>query len=262
MRLFRTAAAGLSLAALCLGCLIPSESGDRAAEGFCPEGEICSEAAPEGLLFVNLFSFDLENAGGALQPVILGGEYKLGFILGGSGELPALALEIEDPSIVTGRVGTGDFGSGHDDTSRAFEVDGYVVLNGQSEGTTTVRIREAGTGALLDQVDIDVHALGEVEVVASHGGERDYLIAGCEDRVGVRLFADPDDPAPDRAFDSGLSLRGDIAITRDSTTWDAFFVSVPSDQGEASFEVAVAGQTFARTLPIRTLDETRFDECP
>ena len=93
----------LAVASLCLGCLIPNERGDRAEGGVCPDGEVCSELTPDGLLFLNPVTFDIDEPGSPLRHALVGGEYKLGMIAVGSNELPEIALEIEDPSILSGR---------------------------------------------------------------------------------------------------------------------------------------------------------------
>ena len=256
----RTVISGLGLAAMCLGCLIPTEMGERSEGGVCPEGETCSEATPQGLTFHTSWLFD--NPGGSLRPALIGGEYELGFVTVGSFDLPSITLEIEDPAILSGRVGVGTFGPRTTEGEAFLDVDGYVALRGRGEGSTQVRILDASTGGLLDQVSLNVEGLGNVELVTVDGRERDFLFAGCEERIGVRLFAGDSSSDAARAFDSSLSLRGDGPVTPDPSRWDVFVYSVPAAQSEAEFQVQAGGETITRTLPIRSLPDSRFRDCP
>ncbi len=242
------------LASLCLACFA-SVDGDRAATGACPEGETCSDAAPEGLRFVGRALFDEEVV--RLGPILVGGTFELGLATPDGSPLPAFELELDEPRALEGSRGTGTFAG--DDW---MPVDAYVRLVGRAPGTPTVRLVDPSTGALLDRMPIDVVAFDRVELVNVTAPDRDHLLAGCEQMIGVRLYGD-DQGTPVRGFDEDMSVRaGTQSLAPEVRLWDCFTYTPGADAGEATFTVHAGGRDHVRAMPVRTLREEGLTSCP
>jgi hypothetical protein len=231
--LFLTAFVGFTLA--CTGAT--TVAGERAALGTCPEGEVCSDKAPAGLMFQGQMLYD--EGADRLGPVLVGGRFDLSFFPQGYALQGKWAVEVE----------------GADARIREGAEPG-VELKGTEVGTAVVRVIDPETGHLYDRLSIEVVALEDIELTNVTEPERPALKAGCEEMVGIRMLAAGGSL---RAFDQDLKVRAPDVVA-DPFAWDCFRYEVPLDATEVTFEMEVAGEIWERTLPVEPLDEG--EACP
>ncbi|MBX3248029.1 MAG: hypothetical protein KF901_12685 [Myxococcales bacterium] len=254
-RLARALVTSGLLLALCAACLA-SVDGDRAASGECPPDERCSELTPNGLIFVGRAFFDEPRL--RLGPVITGGTFALGIV---SADLPEFAIETP-VDIFTAERGTGVFGPTTAAGEPLYAVDAHLVLRAVSEGTAFVRVVDPSSGELFDRLAIDTYDVDEVQVVLAQDVEREHLLAGCEEMVGVRLYG-KQGTSQVRGFDESFEIRVDAGdIETETRFWDCIFLGVPDDRDEVRFDVMVGGATHTQTLPVMSLSDAGRDACP
>lgn len=137
----------LSFASRCsLLCLLSVLSGcvlGLRASGGCPDGEVCSDLTPDGLLF----SGELVQGGAdRFVPVAARGVRHLGFGALGVAELPDYELLTSDTAIA----GVSD------------ELYGRARIEGRAPGRTLLRVVSSEDGGLLDAVPLRVEEIARV----------------------------------------------------------------------------------------------------
>ena len=163
-RLLRLVSAGSLLFAICAACTY--SEGERAESGACPEGEVCSDATPAGLVFYGALPGDDAEGLEFLRSVAMGGTQRLSIGTGGDTELGAVDIvssapwfltvdPIDDPEI-------GDLG---------------VELAGLAEGDAYVRVLARGSDELYDRVLIRVARVASADVTLSSHPEDDLRAA-------------------------------------------------------------------------------------
>lgn len=249
VRAARSAAGLLALTGF-TACYLAEVEGERSADmGACPEGEVCSKRTPTGLRFVGAFLFDNETL--RLGPVIAGGTFDLGLRAHTGEELPAYAFEIENPTVLRGQHGQGVFGPLDERTGQPlYPVDGHLTLTGRAAGQSYVRIVDPETGELFDRLPLDVVEIEDVRLVNVGDEEREELLRGQEELLGIRLLA-ADDGREIRAIDDGLEFYATGNVQPELMYWDCFRYQVPEDMDEVTFEIRTAGQLFRRTWSVR-----------
>lgn len=253
-------ASTLLLAGLCLACLSEVD-GERAETGECPDGEECSDATPDGLVFVGTPLFD-DSDQLRLGPVLVGGTFQLGLRTRDGQPLPPFEHAVGDASVLGAALGEGVFGPVRDDGTPLYPVDAHLTLTGRAEGTSLVRVVEPGSGALYDRLELEVFELDDVAIRLARDPGREALAAGCEEMLAARLVV-RDGATELRAFDQGLVMRADGQPMGDEPLfWDCFTHEVPADDDEVVIEADVAGRTFSHTFPVRSLEELGLSECP
>jgi len=248
-----------ALSALCLACLAEVE-GDRAMTGECPAGEVCSDRTPLGLTFVGHAFYDEPTL--RLGPIVAGGSFDLGLRSRDTeSTVPDFAFEMEDASVLLARRGEGTFGP-TEEGEPLYQTDAHLTLMALEAGTSYVRIVDAATGELFDRIALDVVQVDEVRVVLAQDVEREYLYAGCEEMVGIRLYGQQGSEQV-RGFDQSFALRTDSgAVSEETRFWDCVIVETPAEGEEMRFEIDIAGGTHERSLPIMSLESDGLDACP
>jgi hypothetical protein len=260
--LVRWVAGGASSAvvlAVVLAC-VSSVDGERSATGTCPEGEVCSEATPEGLTFVGTAFYDDQEGIVRLGPILEGGRFSLGLRTTAGEDLPPFELEVSDVGVLASEPGTGEFLDGVDGSASL--VQAHVTLHGLSPGQTHVRVVDPATGELYDRLLLDVYELEDIEVVNLSDARREHLYAECEEMIGVRLVA-KDGPTRFRAIDQDLTLLVDgEPMERERGLWDCFLFTPEKDRTEVHIQVGAASQVVTHTLPVLALEEDGLEQCP
>jgi hypothetical protein len=255
----RFAVFGPFVLGLCLACVWGSEEGERSRTGECPAGEVCSDLTPAGLTFVGQILFD--EASSHLGPVLADGTFDLGITSTSGDSLPELGFQIEDPSVLAAVRGEGVFGPTDSSGNPLIFVDDYLTLTGVGEGSTYVRIVDPATGELFDRLLLEVYVVEDIAIRNANDPDREYLLAGCEEMLGVRLVARNGDIRV-RAIDQAITMRADGEVSPEPAFWDCFLYTVPEGRAEVVVEVDTAGQTFSRTLSVQTLAEAGVAACP
>ena len=247
------------LAALSLACM-GEVDGERAMTGECPAGEVCSDATPTGLTFVGNTFYD--ESALQLGPVLVNGTFDVGLKTRDGEPLPPFLYAIDDPSVLSAAAGEGVFGPTTEAGEPIYVVDDHITLTGTGNGETYLRIIHPDTGELFDRVRIEAYQIEDVRMVNVSEPERDHLLAGCEQMVGVRLLANNGTDEL-RAFDQSVSIRVDDGTVNDEPQfWDCFLYEVPEGRAEITFYVDAVGETFTRTMSVSTLEEQGLTECP
>ncbi len=255
----RFSAAVTVLAGLSLACMSEVD-GERATTGECPAGEVCSDATPGGLTFVGNAFYD--DAVLRLGPVLVGGTFDVGLRTADGQPLPPFDYRVEDGSVLSVELGEGVFGPTNDEGAPFYPVESHVTLTGTGSGETYLRIVDAATGELYDRLLIEAYRVEDVRVVNVGEPERDHLLAGCSQMVGVRLLAN-DGTDELRAFDQSVRIRVDDGTVSDEPRfWDCFMYDVPEGRAEITFYVDAVGQTFERTMAVHTLEDEGLAACP
>lgn len=220
--------------------------GERQASGQCPQGEICSAATPDGLVFVGEALFD--DAGSHLGPIAKGGRFDLGVHSADGTPLPAMEFRIENPGVVTSTDGTGEFNDGNS----TIEVDDYLSLRGLAPGTTYVRVVDPTNGELYDRLAITVTEIGEIRLTNAHDPGQPFH-PGQENAVGVEIVGA--DGTEERAFDLDMkvvSTQADLGV--DPGMWDCFLFTPPADVPDTmGFDVTVGDFEHHGTMPVASL---------
>jgi len=232
--LFLTAFIGFTLA--CTGATT-TVAGERAASGECPEGEVCSDKAPAGLLFQGQMLYD--EGEDRLGPVLVGGRFDVLFFPEGYSLKGQWTAEVE----------------GADHRIREGGEPG-VELMGTEAGTAMLRVIDPETGHLYDRLSIEVVELEDIELTNVAEPGRATLKAGCEEMIGIRMLSAGGSL---RAFDQNLKVRAPDVVA-DRFAWDCFRYMVPPDATEVTFEMEAAGEIWERTLPVEPLEEGQT--CP
>jgi hypothetical protein len=257
------AAAATPVLALSLACLTPVE-GDRAATGECPAGETCSEATPVGLTFIGRAFFD-QGETPRLGPIVEGGTLAVGLVgLVPEGASDAVAHEarVDDASILSVERGTGTFGPTDEEGVPFFPVDDHVVVTGARVGTASVRVVDPATGELYDRTPLMVVGVDDVRIVSATDPERDHLLAGCDEMVGVQLLSGQSG-IEIRAIDDSMTVHADgTEVLPEPMFWDCVQVTPAADAREMRFEVHAGGRDHVRTIEVHTLAEDGLTACP
>jgi hypothetical protein len=211
--------------------------GDRANEG-CPDDETCSDLAPRGLLFRGQMLYD--EGVDRLGPILVGGQFDLSFYRSDA-DLSYFEVELDE----------------HLDQTGLLRDPPGVMLWGLSPGSSSIRVVDPETGALLDRLTIDVVALEDVVLSNVVDPERTTLYAGCEEMVGVSLVAGG---GTLRAFDQNIKVTAPGSLIPDPGVWDCFRYQVPADTDTVLFEVEAAGEVWPVEFEVVELEEGQ--DCP
>jgi len=239
-----------------LACTV---EGERAATGECTEGEVCSKVTPDGLNFLGTSFYD--ESGLRLGPLLVEGSLDVGLQNPG-GALPDFEIQAESGGAFSADLGQGVFGPTDSEGRPLLAVDAFVTLQGLREGETYLRITDPATGELMDRLNIQTYEITDVAVTNAGDPDRDHLLAGCDQMIGVHLLAN-DGEVEVRAFDQDVEIRTADGMTFDEPQfWDCVNYEVPEDAEEVLFYVDAVGKTYERTLPVRTLRQEALLECP
>ncbi|MCB9532492.1 MAG: hypothetical protein H6700_12065 [Myxococcales bacterium] len=235
------AAALLGLLAGITACL-PLEvevEGERAEFGACPEA-FCSEATPQGLIFVGVGFWDDDRL--RLGPITPEGTIRVGLRLPDMGELPPLRVEVEDNAAVR-------IGEVTDDVNLYSGVPmKRVELVGCFEGEVVVRVVEAETGYLMDRLRLTVDPVGELTVVKVDGADDGALVAGESQLIGVRILSHG---GFGRIVDQALSLTAVGYPTQpENMYWDCFSFTPEPGTDSVTFEARSGGQVVQKTFRV------------
>lgn len=257
------ASAATPVLVLSLACLTPVD-GDRAMTGECPAGETCSQATPAGLTFIGRALFD-QGETPRLGPIVEGGTLEVGLVgLVPEGATDTLAHEarVDDASILSVERGTGTFGPTHEDGEPLFPVDDHVVVGGARVGTASLRVVDPTSGALFDRTPLTVVGVDDVRVVSATDPDRDHLLAGCDEMVGVQLLSGQSG-IEIRAIDDSMTVHADgTEVLPEPMFWDCVQVTPAADATEMRFEIHAGGRDYVRTLAVHTLAEDGLEACP
>lgn len=239
---------GLLLFGWSLACA-GKEEGERAQSGECPTGEVCSDATPEGLVFVGEAFYD--SSGMNLGPIAKGGRFDLGVYAKDGADLPAAAFLVEDESVLAQTTGSGTFNDGNSQ----IPVDAYVSLRGLKPGTTYVRVVDPDTGELFDRLALTVVAVGEIRLTNAHDPDQPFH-PGQEGALGVQIIGK--NGSRERAFDLDMKVVSPVTeMAGDPSMWDCFLFTPPMDAGqEMEFEVTVGDVTQKGTMPVAMTVDT------
>lgn len=111
-------------------------------------------------------------------------------------------------------------------------------------------------GTLIDRVRVEVVEIDQVDFGLAREPDREFLVAGCRELVGVQLLSEGR-----RAFDQSLVITAAGEVL-DEQMWDCVGYEASEGTSEATFEVFFANQTYAFTMPVRSLDEANMTTCP
>ena len=210
------------------GCEYGSARGDRALTGDCPERN-CSDQAPAGLIFYGQTFYD-DAGDDRLGPVAQEGTFSLRFGVADGSDLSNWEVEVEPAGFLD------------------VDVVGYQTLRlqGRQAGEGTVRIVDGRNGFLIDQLPFRVQGIDEV-VVADAKSDNDFLIAGCNQMVGIDLWSDGLG-ASTKLFDLGVSMEIDGEAVFEA--WDCYNVDVPEDVDEMWVTVHAGGTTHEVSIAV------------
>lgn len=252
----------LPVLALSLACLAPVD-GERAATGDCPAGERCSAATPEGLVFVGQTLFD--GAGlPRLGPIVAGGSLEVGLERPGDAALPAFAAETTNAAVILPLRGDDFFGPPTESGEPSFAVEAHLNLVAATPGEAFLRIVDPTTGELFDRTSFVVVDVDDVRLRNVSEPERDHLLAGCTQMVGVELLGNQDGIEV-RAIDDGMRVWADgVELEREPSLWDCVAVTPAevSPPAPMRFVVDVGPRRYERTLAVRTLASEGLTACP
>jgi hypothetical protein len=225
-----------------LGCT-GTVSGDRAAHGgACPPGETCSTTVA-GLTFVGEALFD--DGATRLGPIARGGRFDLGIATLDGTPLPPFRFEFEDGTVMAPTEGTGAFNDGRS----TVPVDGWQSLRGLAAGSTTVKVVDAATGELFDQIEIAVVEIAEIRLTNAHAPGEPFS-PGTSEALGVELIGD--DGHETRAFDLDMDVTSPLAeVGDDPTMWDCFQFLVPEGVEAMPFTVTMGDVVTEGEAPVR-----------
>jgi hypothetical protein len=213
-----------SLLAL-LGC---GGLGDRAMTG-CPEGEVCSDATPDGLRF---FGASIEGTlSNTAQPMAVGGTQSLRFqdARSATRALPPHTTVSSAPGVI----------------EVVTSSNGAAVLRAASQGEARVRVIEP-SGPLLDRITVRAHPLDRVSLAHPlfANPTRDLAYVPGMRSIGVALRA----ADGTRLVDESLVLMdATVDVTTVAGRWDGFELQVPTEG--ATLTVTTAGRTFDVAVP-------------
>ncbi len=215
------------------GCAL---AGDRVS-GVCPAGEICSAQAPEGLFFLGAATSD--SFGGGVAVTAAGGTQTIKVLLSSDTDGPTFD-KVFDAATSDAKVAT--IGS---------ITPPHVVMHGEAEGATTLRLLESGTDKLLDRVDVQVASIDKVTLfprelflIAPDDATPRALLSGAKVPMIVQLSA----ANKDRLIDEHLTLKpASGAATQQA--WDLFEITAPAT-GDASFTVTAGTGSFTPKVPV------------
>jgi hypothetical protein len=221
-------AAGTSAASLLalLGC---GGLGDRAMTG-CPEGEVCSDATPDGLRF---FGASIEGTvSNTAQPMAVGGTQTLRFedARSETRALPPHTTVSSAPEVI--EVVTSSNGS--------------AVLRAVAQGEARVRVTEP-SGPLLDRITVRAHPLDRVSLAHPlfANPTRELAYTPGMHSIGVALRA----VDGTRLVDQSLVVTdASVEVTTVAGRWDGFDLQLPAEG--ATITVRTAGRTFDVAIPV------------
>jgi hypothetical protein len=248
-----------SIACASLAACMSRLQGERAKSGECPVGETCSEATLSGLHFVGNAFWD-ETQLLRLGPVLVGGTFDIGIQTVDGEPLPDFALQAEDPSVFQVERGQGVFGPTFEGEA-LYPVDGHLRLTGKGAGTTMIRVVDRTTGELFDRIAIEAYEIEDIAITNMDDPDRQYVLAGCEELLAVRLLAKGGGDEL-RAFDQSVQLRAEGTVRAETNFWDCFAYRAPEGRVEVEVEVVAGGKTFTKALEVRTLAEVELKTCP
>ena len=217
------------------GCALPGER--NAADGKCPEGEVCSPDTPQGLSFWGPAMFD--SFGGGPSPMVAGGAQR---------------ITVEDPA--SSEEGLDAFDAAATGSLTIGEVtppDVTVLATEAGEGY--LRILEPGTDDLYDRILLQAEAAKDVEMVPATSWLLDpeiapdgwALFAGAPVEIGVRIQG-----AANRLVDESMSLTASGATLSEGpeSRWDTASV-VPDASGDVLLTAKLGdGTSHPWTYPI------------
>lgn len=209
-----------------LGC---GGLGDRAMSG-CPEGEVCSDATPDGLRF---FGASIEGTvSNTAQPMAVGGTQSIRFedARTSTRALPSHTAVSSAPDVI----------------SVLTSSNGGAVLRAEAQGEARVRVIEP-SGALLDRILVQAQPLDRVTLAHPllANPTRDLAYAQGTQQIGVALRG----ASGTRLVDESLVVTdSSVEVRAMAGRWDGFELTIPAEG--ATLTVETAGRTFDVEVPV------------
>ncbi len=231
------APAAFALSVTLVACGTP---GDRVAwfsEG-CPKGEICSSKTPYGL-YLSGSAFDRWD--GPVAPTVVGGAQTISAQYSGG-----FTAALEDEAILAlGPV-----------------LPPTLQLRGVSAGSTRLRLRDPGSGELLDRFTLDAREVTAIELVpwsaystptCEDGPQDVVMLAGSSTiRLGARVWG-----GDERLADESLQVSQVNGTVLKKAEWD-LFVFEPATQGTYELAATSGGRAFSSKFDVVPgVDEVR-----
>ena len=225
------------------GCAL---QGERAGTliGACPTGEICSDQAPKGLLFWGAKTSD--SLGGDVAITAKGGTQTINVSLNSGDADPfSQAFDADTSDINVAAISA--------------VAPPTVVVSGESDGTSLLRLLEPGTDKLLDRVSIQVATIDKVTLFPDQLYQIEEknapwaLFSGTTTPIIVRLAA----KNGDRLIDESIALTPAFGSAA-PLAWDLFGVTAPTS-GDASFTINAGNGSFTAKIPVvAAIDEIMY----
>ena len=203
----------------------------------CPDGEVCSDATPNGLAFGGaLWGDDHFNNDGPPKVTAVGGTQTIRLV--GIGGLPYEATAPGEFDVVA-------------------NGDGTVTVTGTSAGSGYLRIVEPGTDLLYDRIQLRVADVASAAVIdgamsfptLDEDAPRVYWAGG-----GHPLVIGLHDDGGGRLVDEGVALGLPAGSTRDAERWDRFTAGA-APAGDRAIPVTLADGTTVSSASLRLVDD-------
>jgi|GEM_PF-5368512 hypothetical protein len=254
----RLAVSFVPLATMCLACLVP-EDGDRASSGACPEGEICSAATPDGLVFSGR-SLDLAGDDDTrIGPVAAGGLIEVAIETPRGERPPEFAALSDDPFVFSVVDNDDGFGRSGDLTGGGY-APAFVTLHAGRPGEALLQIVDPDSGELFDRTAVAVVTLLDVRLSSLSSPSPDALLEGCRAEVSIELVG-AGAAGEVRLVDDALRASlGDTELALDG--FDVLTFMPPAGATSVELTIRAGGQRYVRSLPVRSLAEAGVTACP
>lgn len=228
---------------LIVACSSNEIDGDRyASGGQCPAGEVCGSEAPEGLVFVGQIFYDELNDIRAFGPVVVGGDFELGFYAPGHVWVDDFTVDVD--SRMSASESSGELGLYTDE-----DPEGWVKLTAVHPGKSKITIRNSH-GDLLDSITIEVVALNEVQI--ENLDADGILVAGENNRLAMQLYGTTQEGTRVRAFgmDAQMVVNGVDVLPQEGKMWDCFVLNNAEPGETITVEAKVGNEVYTREFDV------------